>query len=233
MIIKSPILITGAARSGTSMVAGCVNRCGAWGGDMAGPTPSNRRGMYENTAIRNELVKPYLKEIGCDPMGQDPLPRISDIIPVPDLLAANWRKAVIDIITAQGYIKGPWFYKGAKMCLIWPVWRAAFPDAKWIIVRRDPEGIVQSCIKAPFMRAFKHWSGWLSWVAKHQKRFEEMLDARLDIREVWPQRMINGDYNELQATINHVGLSWKFDEVLKFIEPSLWHRKKEENKNGK
>ena len=35
--MKDPILITGCARSGTSMIAGVINICGAFGGDMAGP----------------------------------------------------------------------------------------------------------------------------------------------------------------------------------------------------
>jgi len=39
--MKSPILIVGAARSGTSLVAGIINMSGAFGGIMAGPQKSN------------------------------------------------------------------------------------------------------------------------------------------------------------------------------------------------
>ena len=59
-----PILITGAARSGTSMTAGNIHKCGAWGGDMAGSTRYNRKGMFENTEIRNTMVKTIMKSIG-------------------------------------------------------------------------------------------------------------------------------------------------------------------------
>lgn len=231
-IDREPILITGAARSGTSLCAGVVHICGAWGGKLAGATKYNRKGMFENSTIRNEVVKPYLREIGCDPLGQDPLPNIDLIKDACVLLTAKWRNKVIDIMKGQGYPGGPWFYKGAKMCLMWPLWHTAFPQAQWIIVRRDSEDIVTSCLKTSFMRAFRTRSGWLQWVAEHEKRFEEMYDAKLKIQEVWPQRAINGDLTQMQMVINNLGLDWKFDKVKEFVEPSLWHKAKKERTHG-
>jgi hypothetical protein len=70
--MRPPILITGCARSGTSMTAGIVHICGAFGGRMSGPTPNNRKGMFENEEVRNQIVKPYLSSIGADPLGQKP-----------------------------------------------------------------------------------------------------------------------------------------------------------------
>ena len=73
------ILITGCARSGTSMIAGIINMCGAFAGDTSGPNRYNQKGMYENAKIRNSIVKPYLREIGMDPKGQFPLPNVKTI----------------------------------------------------------------------------------------------------------------------------------------------------------
>jgi len=229
-IDREPILITGAARSGTSMVAGTMNICGAWGGDMRGPTRFNRKGMFENKRIVNTLVKPFFVSIGADPMGQRPLPDINKIAAAVNLplLAAKWRKEIIDIVTEEGYSSGPWFYKGAKMCLMWPLWHAAFPGAQWIIVRRDPEDIVRSCAKTAFMRGYHSRAGWLHWVAEHEKRFEEMYDAKLKIQEVWPQRAIDGDLTQLQMVVNLFGLDWDFNKVKEFITPSLWIKAKKE-----
>jgi len=42
--LPSPILVVGAARSGTSLVAGIINMSGAFGGVMAGPQKSNQKG---------------------------------------------------------------------------------------------------------------------------------------------------------------------------------------------
>ena len=229
--MKDPILITGAARSGTSMVAGIVNLCGAFGGELAGPTKFNKKGMFENNEIREKIVKPFLLNLNCDPMGQKPLP---ETFQVKKFLSEGYdpgilRDAVLEVIRKQGGDNRIWFYKGAKMCLLWPVWDAAFPGAKWIIVRRDVEDIISSCLRTGFMRAYTRRSGWLMWVAAHETKFEEMIFSKLDIMEVWPQRMINGDFSEMQIVLNHLGLEWDKEKVLDFIDYRLW---KQGQKNG-
>ncbi len=226
--LADPILITGAARSGTSLVAGVINMCGAFGGEMRGPNPNNPKGMFENVKIIQDIVKPYLRRLKVDPLGQFPLPQVGQLsIPI------NWRNQIERAIIEDGYTDGPWMYKGAKMCLMWPVWNYAFPNAKWIIVRRRTGDIVESCIKTNFMRAFNMESnqravhaqgekeGWIWWVNQHEKRFVEMIEAGLNVKIVWPQRMVNGDYTQIYDTMDWLGLEWK-SEVLSHIDPKLW-----------
>ena len=223
--MKQPIFITGCARSGTSMTAGLIDLCGAWGGQLAGPTRFNQKGMFENSVIRNQLVKPFLKSINCDPLGQYPLPDTDTLKHLNNEFYAKWKRKVESIFQEQGNKEEKRiFYKGAKLCLIWPVWQKAFPDAKWIIVRRETEDIINSCLRTSFMRAHKKRSGWLSWVAEHEKRFEEMADACLDIQEIWPQRMIAGDFSEMQIVINNLGLDWDLDKAKEFVDPGLWRK---------
>lgn len=233
--MHDPILITGCARSGTSMVAGAVNKCGAFGGQMAGATKNNQKGMFENTRIRNTIVKPYLRDLGMDPLGQYPLPNITSL-PIP----SNLNKLVLQIMREQGYTRGPWFYKGAKLCLIWPVWKYAFPNAKWIIVRRRDDDIVHSCLNTKFMRAFgrevfrkaagveDEVAGWYWWINQHKKRFVEMIDRGLNVKMVWPERMVDGDYSQMMETIEWLGLKWN-SEVLSFIDPKLWHARRKKD----
>jgi hypothetical protein len=220
-----PILITGCARSGTSMTAGIIHMGGAWGGVMSGPTSNNRKGMFENSEIRQYHVKPYLRSIKADHMGQDPLPNLEDSDIVEKMCqdgGTKWRTEILRVLERQGYQRGPWFYKGAKMCLMWPLWDQAFPKAKWIIVRRDAEDIVNSCMRTGFMRAFTRPAGWREWVRTHERRFQEMHDAGLDIREVWPQKLINKQYSEMIHITNEFGLTWDEQQVRMFITPKLW-----------
>jgi len=219
--MKPPILITGCARSGTSMTAGIINMCGAFGGKMSGPTKNNKRGMFENEKIRNKIVKPYLADLGVDPMGQHPLPDIHRLHP-----SAAMQRDVEGIIKSEGYEEGPWFYKGAKMCLFWPLWNVHFPTAKWIIVRRADEDIVFSCMRTVFMRAFQSEEGWQDWVDEHKDRFVEMFEAGMNIREVWPSKFVNGDFTEIhEVVVRFLGLEWNKKAVMDFIEPALWSTK--------
>lgn len=236
--LPSPILITGCARSMTSVVAGVINMCGAFGGKMSGPNHNNQKGMFENAQIRNEIVKPYLRQIGVDPMGQYPLPDVDNLMIPTDL-----RGKVERVMLEEGYKTGPWMYKGAKMCLSWPIWHYAFPNAKWIIVRRRTGDIIQSCIKTGFMRAFiraeaqkkvgaaSEEEGWKWWVHQHEKRFVEMINEGVNCKIVWPHRMVQGDYQQLYETLDWLGLEWK-SEVLNFVDPLLDHSRKKEKQNG-
>jgi hypothetical protein len=231
--LPPPILITGAARSGTSMVAGVINMCGAFGGKMSGPNKNNAKGMYENIRIRNQILKPYLRGLGVDPLGQFPLPKINKL-PIP----SDWRERVENVIRSDGYKEDEWMYKGAKMSLTWPIWSYAFPNAKWIIVRRKSEDIINSCIKTSFMRAFSRESfrkalnvkteaeGWAWWVKQHEKRFVEMINAGLNCKVIWPEKMVCGDYKQIYEMIKWLGLKWN-SEILSFVDPKLWRARRE------
>lgn len=225
--MENPILITGCARSGTSMTAGVVYLSGAFGGIMRGATKYNKKGMYENTAIVNDHIKPLLRKYSVDPLGQNPLPDINVFHEIENKYIDRFKENIIRLMKREGYEEGLWFYKGAKMCLMWPLWHKAFPKAKWIIVRREPNDIVASCMRTSFMRGYKNYAGWLGWVAEHEKRFQEMHDAGLNIYQIWPQVAINGDFTELQMVINNLGLKWNEDKVKEFITPSYWHRNKD------
>lgn len=216
--MTEPILITGCARSGTSMVAGCINLSGAFGGELSGPNPSNKKGMFENSYIRDSMVKPYLSAIGMDPFMQFPLPKWEDII-----LHTLWADQIKDLMHKQGYTDGPWFYKGAKMALTFPLWDFAFPKAHWIIVRRDSEAIINSCLKTRFMRAYDTREGWQTWINAHIVAFERMKVSGIDVIEIQSEHLIKGDFEQLKEVLEHVGLTYDKEVLKAFIEPELWH----------
>lgn len=227
-IETSPILITGVPRSGTSMIAAAINMCGAFGGEMS------KRGMFTNDRIQEEVVNPYFNKIGADSLAQYPLPIVTDI-PI------NWRQEVEQLIIDEGYEKSQWMYKDPKSSLIWQVWNFAFPNAKWIIVRRRTGDIIQSCLKTAFMSAFtrednqkavkvsSEQDGWLWWIHQYEKRFVEMIEAGLNCKVVWPERMVCGDYKQMYETLEWLGLSWN-KEIVNLIDPLLWNSRQKERK---
>lgn len=218
--MKGPIFIVGAARSRTSLTAGIVERCGAYGGITCGPTNHNKRGQYEHSGIRQKMVKPYLRRIGADPLGQKPLPNPNSMQPWPEL-----RNMVHGILHLDGWDgKRQWYFKGAKLCLIWQPWHEAFPNATWIIARRHTPDIVASCQRVRFMRAYKGVEGWTAWVEEHIKRFEEMTAAGLRTFEVDTDKLVQGDVAQIKAAVEGAGLVWNEEAVREFITPELTQR---------
>lgn len=226
--MQQPILITGAARSGISTVAGIVHLCGAFGGEMSGFTRYNERGMFDNRRIRNYLVKKWLAGAKYDTKGQLPLPDIEHCKVIASKIAESWKANVENIMCQQDYSDGAWFYKDAKMCLMWPIWAAAFPEARWLIVRRNDKEIAQSCVRTGFMWAFRDVVGWLWWVDQHKQRFQEMMETSLTIREVWTEKIVRGELKEIRETIDWLGLEWNEKAVIDFVAPGLWGQGKYE-----
>ena len=230
MINKSPILITGIPRRGSSVIAGVINLCGAFGGDM-----SLHPGSYENGAIQKFIEGAYLETIDADPMGQYPLP--NEIVNLP----AQWEKLMNAQLLAEGYTKGLWMYKSARACLLWRLWANTFPNAKWIIVRRRTGDIVESCCKTGYMTAFKdvenqkavnadsEESGWLWLVHEYEKRFVEMITEGLNCKVIWPERMVGGDYQQMYEALDWIGLPWT-PQILTFVDKLLWTGRNKERR---
>lgn len=63
--------------------------------------------------------------------------------------------------------------------------------------------------------------GWLWWVHQHEQRFREMIDEGVNVKIVWPERMVQGDYKQMYETIDWLGLEWN-SKALSFVDPLLW-----------
>jgi hypothetical protein len=209
--LNSPIFITGVERSGSSIVARIVNHCGAFTGSVTE--------MFENIQIK-KLLDSYYELLGVDKRGQWPLPDAKKLI-----IPTNWKQKVEDVLTEEQYGGfTSWMFKGSRLCQTWPVWHYAYPNAKWIIVRRRTPDIIESCLKTGYMKAYKDSEGWLDWIHFHEKIFVEMIEAGVNCKQVWPERMVIGDYQQVHEMIDWVGLEWDL-ELVKIIEPLMWNSK--------
>lgn len=206
------IFITGAARSGTSLTTKILQAHGLWLGSSG-----QVNDLYEHQMIRQAVLKPMLAKVGADPLGQGPLPDMSKYRPDPNL-----RHRV------EGYFDGgpePWGYKDAKLTLTWPMWHAAFPDAKWIIVRRQSDDIIDSCLRTTFMKRYgKNRDAWNRWVMFHVKQFQNMADAGVDVSHVWPADFIHAPM-WFRSVALRCGLPYDADIVLRAIDPDRFKTK--------
>lgn len=209
--MKKPIFITGIERSGSSMIAKIV-------GDSPEVFVGKTKRMLENERLESLMISRYVLE-GCDPMAQDPLPEPSSIS-IPDW----WRGAVLEALERDGFDAEryeTWMYKSARLLHTWPLWAKTFPEARWIIVRRRTGSIAQSCSKTNHMRAYVDKSDWLVWVRHQEQLLRDLANSGVQSRIVWPHRMAQGDFTQIQDTFHWLGLRWRSDieehmnEILK------------------
>jgi len=141
---------------------------GFFSGKTVKPDKDNPHGFFENAGIRREVVKAALQAAGADPLGVNRLPQV--YVPVFDL-----RERVESLLKGEGWRGEPWFYKETKLALMWPAWVAAFPDARWVIVWRDRDEIVDSCLRTGFMRQHSDDPRfWREWVDDYRARLNEL-----------------------------------------------------------
>jgi len=196
------IFVTGAARSGTSLITRMLEACGANLGDVAG--------LAEHRPFKNKVLKPYLKRIGADPTGQKPLPNTNDLPDYPTL------KADTDAVT-----EGVDVIKDVKTALIWPLLDDAYPDAKWIIVYRRPEKIAESCMRTTFMRAYNTLEDWEIWAKNYHALCQEIAEVA-DTHTVVTSDVIE-DVESFRPTVGWAGLDFDADAVRNCINENKWH----------
>ncbi len=79
-------------------------------------------------------------------------------------------------------------------------------------------------MRTAFMRSYRDKRGWLKWVEKHEKRFDEMNQAGLNVTEFWPSRVIDGDFDYVKEFVEGFGLKYEEKLVKAFVDPTLYKR---------
>ena len=212
MNLKDPILITGCARSGTSLVAAIIHEAGASGGNIViNGSPYNPTGFYENHEIISAIDKQILREAGFDPLGQNG-------VPPADLPGKDIRQGMFRIASDQGIRPGEtWFFKDAKLLLVFRSYVESFPESKIVLVRRNANDIVNSCMNAPFMHRRSTPEQWLDWVEDQEKIMDVLKAEKKEVREVWYEDIINGNLDQLQKVIEWLDLDWHVDFVSSIV----------------
>ncbi len=209
------IFVTGAPRSGTSLTAGLLHAAGAWVGEHPGPGPSNPRGFFENTAIRQTVLKPMLESVGGDRLG---VRRLPDRMPDADGL----RGRVEGIVANQGG-REPWLYKDAKLALVWRTWAEAFPEARWVVVRRNADDIVASCRRTHFMA--QHGltrRAWRALIERYAAHLDELARDGPGAEIFRPETVVRGDDTMLYDLVRRLGLRWDEERSRRFVVEEAW-----------
>lgn len=206
--MKDPIIITGAPRSGKTMIAGILHICEAFSGKV-----DNK---FENKELETQLIEPALFANKLNTKGH-----VIEVDTQKLFLPRNWKSRVEQLLIEQGYSGGPWFIKSNEVAVMWPIWNYAFPRAKYIIVRRRIGDIVSSCMKTAYMDTYTNERDWILMCRQYERLYVEMINEGLNCKVVWPHRMSYGDYQQIYETLDWVGLKWK-TEILQWVDPKFF-----------
>ena len=55
-----------------------------------------------------------------------------------------------------------------------------------------------------------------------------MIEAGVNCRIIWPERMVSGDYQQIYETLEWLGLQWS-TKIVEIIDPMLIKSRRKEN----
>lgn len=218
MKFKQLILITGVERSGSTLISRVLQLCEANVGQ------TNK--MRENVSLRS-LSSNTIKRLQADCF----MPTYQSLTTV-----ESWKEKVENCLKSQNLPESmPFVYKDSQIAQLWRLWYTAYPDAKWIIVRRRTGDILNSLHETAYMNRFKNENNiklvnaeseqeaWLWWVHQYEERFRDIVASNLDHRIVWPERMRDGDFEQMKEVINWCDLNWNSE--VEYLMTNLLNKK--------
>ena len=201
MATQDPIFICGSQRSGTSMTAAVFHANGAFGGRMRS-TFNLDRCPFESMVV-SDLLNKQCSHIGIDPSVHGQLPK--EVVDFNLSWLTGW---LTREFSYQGLKEQVWFVKNSKLLFFWRMWNNAFPNARWILVRRDPKEVATACVRTYTMTGRTQYEEWLEWAEWYGRQMDEVKSVVGRSFEVWPEKMFKRDFKEIRTAVESCGLEW-------------------------
>ncbi len=167
-------------RSGTSAVAGCLQRLGVdFGPRLMPPTPDNARGFYEHIDIVN-LHDRLLLAAGSH--WDDPAPRSPEWLSTER--TARFRED-LRMLLRRDFPSAPlWGLKDPRLCRLLPWWQPLWAEFQteplFVIVLRDPREIAASLGRRDGFSAGKAYRLWLDHILAAERDTRQAKRVFLD-----------------------------------------------------
>jgi hypothetical protein len=229
-------LVTGCEKTGTSLVAGILHHCGVFGGvaeELCKGGHFNSKGCFENRRIKNEICKPYLMAKGLFNVRLMPArfagksidwfdPALSG--PAPE----NLRRRVLDALAADGWDgEAPVFFKGPFLVRMPKAMCDAFPEARWLLVRRNTNHAMEDRLRTKYCLPDQKKDEAGNYIPDDILRManeamDQILGHTANAVDVWPEKMIWGRWEQMRAEVELAGGTWNQEAVDRFATPSTF-----------
>lgn len=172
---KIVICLAGMHRSGTSLMASYLEKCGiSMGHRLVKASTGNEKGHFEDRdlvdfhkAVLKDGNDSILKTHSSDTFNPNIKVRLTDE-------QRQQAKKIVDSRMAQNF---SWGFKDPRSALFLDVWDDLLPDAKYIFVYRHPELVIDSLYRrkgAWVLYLFFWWAGG-AWIRYNQEIFDFYL----------------------------------------------------------
>lgn len=224
-------LFVGFAKAGTSVTAQIFAAHGGFGGSglSCGMTPENPQGKFENIEFEAQFKSYCRRNISGELFFN-----LGNIVPWKNEFhlppATGLREKTLEIFNGQGWDgKQALFFKYPAMVFLLRIWIEQFPEAKVVVIRRNPTSVFNSIANIERSHSI---TGSIShaqesrlrmWV-KAQDVACNAVEKNLENTTVlWPEKFIrNDDWTEMQYVIEQAGLTFDRNSAKAIANRDLW-----------
>lgn len=232
---RRPIIVLGAERSGTSVVAEMVHRWGAYAGEpekMHQADEHNPQGYWEYLPIWD-----FLTELGDFAAGASwwdcSFPqRVEE-----KLSLAQYRDKALELVAVMQKEGKPWFWKDPALSFFLPFWKAIWGDAAYIIMVRNPYDTALSWQKFVMPSKLEdsvsliagnllRWQYMMSLILEHTEETENKIFIPYEdvVREPQKQADRLGEFLNLNYAVGTPD-EITLQEMARVVHPELWRQR--------
>jgi len=103
----------------------------------------------------------------------------------------------------------------------------AFPNARWVYVKRDTDSFIDSCLRTPFMNQHStERAYWEDFAKSYLTRINALQASGANCFSISTPNIIAGEFSALKQLIGELELSYSEKKLRKFIAPEYWHGEK-------
>lgn len=215
------IIIASGPRYRSSLLAGMIDQCGAFGGCLIDAGKANPTGFFENRAIKELCVIRYIETFFAGKRKRNGRRKhiYPNLAPVPFEEEYKWymppmfRERVLEIFRRDGWDgEQTLYFKLPLAILMAPVWHYAFPEAKWIVLERPANEVREALIEQGWMPPIpegKEDTHGYAYISMYERALEA-IKSKSDInwKPIDMLRILNRDFSELQQVIKWAGMEW-------------------------
>ena len=198
-----PIFIASAPRSGSSLLSYILHNEGIQVGETKPADKYNPNGYFENLKIR-ELVIKHLKKQDVRNQGKkfQPVNLTFSSIDI-----ALFRHNVVSALLKDSIdLDKPWLFKDPKIVLTWLLFAKSFPNAKWILLYRNEDAIIDSYKRTEFMNAYESTEDWQKYLTCFVANMESIKSFCTNTHTFAIESLIDNDTDKINNLYSFLGL---------------------------
>jgi hypothetical protein len=184
------------------MIAGLLHNTGIFGGSATSIFHRRKHARMEHLLIRQNVVRHWLSVLQIQDLEcRFDWPNVSHVMKVArDYPLYRDDQRIDSYLEQEGYEGGPWFYKDNRLLWLYETFKCLYPHATWVVVRRDPLELVESCLKTWWMQGRHGHTAWLEWATAGEAQLQKILQREHgDALEVFPTEMLQSNATAKQT----------------------------------